>query len=306
MVIVFFSFKIYYFPVMNSIFTKLKFSRCREVMSDRDTALIHLESREFTAGEPVLISYYDALSARINTLMAVGIGEGIGKDFYRLITLGQFELVWGVGTELPDVSSLVHNEVYLYKDINTGIWYYVSAPDGRTRILEPILPIQHTFLSVQDNTIYTSGSDGIVRSITDFYTRSEIDALLETISGGDFTSLSNLENKLSQAYQKILEVTEENEEILATIEELQGSIDVINSFAERVDGIEKKVEKLEVIEQPGGENSVSGSFANIQLEGEGNTIVLDSTTVITTENINNFINEATEAIPEEILINNLT
>ena len=55
--------------------------------------------------------------------------------------------------------------------------------------------------------------------------------------------------------------------------------------------IEKKVDKLEVVEQEGGESGVSGTFVNIQLSGdEGqDPVTLDSSTVITTENIINYI-----------------
>ena len=294
---------------MSNIFSELRFSRCREVMASREVALIHLEEREFSVGEPVLISYFDSsgISSDLNTLMAVGVRNGKGKDCYRLITLGQFEVVWGIGRELPDVSSLVHNELYLYQDPNTLIWYYVSAPDGQTRTLAPILPVQHTFLCVADNTIYTSGSDRQIRSITDTYTRDEIDTLLATISGGDFTSLSNLERRLSEAYQRIIEVSERNDELTETLSELQDSINTVNDFAERIDGIERKVDKIEVIEVEGG-TEVNGTFNSIQLPtgDESNpAIILDSTTAITTENIGNYINENTEAIPQEILINNL-
>ena len=183
---------------MGNVFTKVRFSRCREIMSSREAAMIHLGDKEFVAGEPVIINYFEDTNASVNTIMAVGIKNGKGSDCYRIITLGQYEIVWGVGRQLPDVSSLVHDELYLYQD-NDDVWYYVSAQDG-VRILEPLLPYPHTFINIANNTIYVSDSDRHVRSINDVYTKSEIDALLESISGGDFTSLSALERRLNEAY----------------------------------------------------------------------------------------------------------
>lgn len=286
---------------MGNVFTKVRFSRCREVMSSREAAMIHLGEKEFEAGEPVIINYFEETNASVNTIMAVGIKNGKGSDCYRIITLGQYEIVWGVGRDLPDVSSLVHDELYLYQD-NDGVWYYVSAPDKITRILEPLLPYPHTFINIANNTIYVSDSDRHVRSINDVYTKSEIDELLTTISGGDFTSLSALESRLNEAYLRINEVIEQNRELAETIEGIQGSLGVIQEFGNKVDDIQNKVSALEVDSDSG---NVSGTFSSIQItEGEGgsgDTIVIDKNTVITSENIEYYIGDTSEAIPVEIL-----
>lgn len=270
-------------------------------MSSREAAMIHLGEKEFEAGEPVIINYFEETNASVNTIMAVGIKNGKGSDCYRIITLGQYEIVWGVGRDLPDVSSLVHDELYLYQD-NDGVWYYVSAPDKITRILEPLLPYPHTFINIANNTIYVSDSDRHVRSINDVYTKSEIDELLTTISGGDFTSLSTLESRLNEAYLRINEVIEQNRELAETIEGIQGSLGVIQEFGNRVDDIQNRVSALEVDSDSG---NVSGTFSSIQItEGEGgsgDTIVIDKNTVITSENIEYYIGDTSEAIPMEIL-----
>ncbi len=270
-------------------------------MSSREAAMIHLGEKEFEAGEPVIVNYFEETNASVNTIMAVGIKNGKGSDCYRIITLGQYEIVWGVGRDLPDVSSLVHDELYLYQD-NDGVWYYVSAPDKITRILEPLLPYPHTFINIANNTIYVSDSDRHVRSINDVYTKSEIDELLTTISGGDFTSLSALESRLNEAYLRINEVIEQNRELAETIEGIQGSLGVIQEFGDKVDDIQNRVSALEVDSDSG---NVSGTFSSIQItEGEGgsgDTIVIDKNTVITSENIEYYIGDTSEAIPVEIL-----
>ena len=285
---------------MGNVITKVRFSRCREIMDSRSTAMIHLREKEFTVGEPALVNYFEDTNASVNTIMAVGIKDGKGPDCFRIITLGQYEIVWGVGRELPDVSSLVHDELYLYQDSN-DVWYYVSAEDG-VRMIEPLLPYPHTFINIANNTIYVSDSDRRVRSINDVYTKSEIDALLSSISGGEFSSLSTLEQRLNEAYLRINEVVAQNQSLVETIEGIQGSLSVIQDFGERVSEIEDRVSSLEVDDESG---NVSGTFSSITISdnpsGGGDNIIIDSSTVVTSENINYYLGEATSAIPEETL-----
>lgn len=285
---------------MGNVITKVRFSRCREIMDSRSTAMIHLREKEFTVGEPALVNYFEDTNASVNTIMAVGIKDGKGPDCFRIITLGQYEIVWGVGRELPDVSSLVHDELYLYQDSN-DVWYYVSAEDG-VRMIEPLLPYPHTFINIANNTIYVSDSDRRVRSINDVYTKSEIDALLSSISGGEFSSLSTLEQRLNEAYLRINEVVAQNQSLVETIEGIQGSLSVIQDFGEKVSEIEDRVSSLEVDDESG---NVSGTFSSITISdspsGGGDNIIIDSSTVVTSENINYYLGEATSAIPEETL-----
>ena len=287
---------------MGNVITKVRFSRCREIMDSRSTAMIHLREKEFTVGEPALVNYFEDTNASVNTIMAVGIKDGKGPDCFRIITLGQYEIVWGVGRELPDVSSLVHDELYLYQDSN-DVWYYVSAEDG-VRMIEPLLPYPHTFINIANNTIYVSDSDRRVRSINDVYTKSEIDALLSSISGGEFSSLSTLEQRLNEAYLLINEVIAQNQTLMETIEGVQGSLSAIQEFGNKVSEIEDRVSSLEVDDDSG---NVSGTFSSITIsdsqggEGGSGDIIIDSSTVVTSENINYYLGEVTSAIPEETL-----
>ena len=271
-------------------------------MDSRSTAMIHLREKEFTVGEPALVNYFEDTNASVNTIMAVGIKDGKGPDCFRIITLGQYEIVWGVGRELPDVSSLVHDELYLYQDSN-DVWYYVSAEDG-VRMIEPLLPYPHTFINIANNTIYVSDSDRRVRSINDVYTKSEIDALLSSISGGEFSSLSTLEQRLNEAYLLINEVIAQNQTLMETIEGVQGSLSAIQEFGNKVSEIEDRVSSLEVDDDSG---NVSGTFSSITIsdsqggEGGSGDIIIDSSTVVTSENINYYLGEVTSAIPEETL-----
>ena len=224
---------------------------------------------------------------------------GRGKDCFRIITLGQYEIIWGVVDTLPDVSSLVHDELYLYKDSN-DLWYYVSAPDGITRIIEPLLPVPHMFLNIEDNIIYVSDTDRQVRPIYDMYSKQEIDALLEVISGGEFSSLSALERKIDDAYRTIQEVKEQNEELVQIIEGVGDTIEVVQDFADRVDVIEKKVSALDINQ----DGTISATLSNVSLvdgTSDSSPVIINKSTAITTNNITEIIDADMEPISTSIL-----
>lgn len=283
---------------MGNISTRLKFSRCREVMSSRGVALVHLREREFVRGEPAIVNYYEnsSVNSSINTIVAVGIKNGKGKDCFRVVTLGQYEIVWGISDILPDVTSLIHDELYLWRN-PMGVWHYVSAPDGRTRTIEPILPMPHIYLNLDDNMIYVSDEDRQVRKISDVYTKSEIDDLLATISGGDFSSLSNLEKRINEVYDSVQEVIARNNELVDIIEGMNASIDAVDDLTDRVEALEEKTAGLEV-DQNG---NISGSFSEvIFVGGETVDVTINKENVVTRDNIDDCVTPA-EAIPIEIL-----
>lgn len=290
---------------MANVFTKVRFSRCREIQPDRNTAMLHLCDKEFSPGEPVLVNYTDDDHASINTIMAVGIKQGKGQDCYKVISLGQFEIIWGIfrgSLEVPDVSCMVHDELYLWQNPD-GVWYYVSI-HGTERVFEPLLPYPQTFINVADNTIYVSDSDRHVRSINDVYTKSEIDDLLSSISGGQFSSLSALEQRLNDAYLAIYEVKERNDELTEVIEGMQDSLAIVEEFGDKVEDIESRVSTLEVDSESG---DVSGTFSSIEIkDSDDSNIIINKDTVITSENIEYYLGEETSPIPPDILDQTLT
>jgi len=293
---------------MGNVFTKVRFSRCREVMETREAAMIHLREREFMIGEPAIVNYIDVRgNESLNTIMAVGVKNGKGPDCFKIITLGQYEIVWGVGRELPDASDVAHGELYLWQD-RYGVWWYVSGEPqeggGVDRKKEPLLPYPHTFLNIVDNTVYVSDLDCHVRSICDVYTKSEIDDLLAAISGGEFSSLSTLEQRLNEAYLRINEVAEQNAELTEVIQGMQDSLEIVQEFGEKVEEFETKVSCLEVDPDSG---EVTGTFSSIQIEDpENSNIVIDKDTVVTAENIDSYLGEGHERIPLELLDQELT
>ena len=76
------------------------------------------------------------------------------KDCYKIISLGGLELVRNVVTELPDVSALVHGELYLYEDQSSGKWYYVYEI-GNERQIDEIIAPPTIYVNIQARILQT-------------------------------------------------------------------------------------------------------------------------------------------------------
>lgn len=220
--------------------TIIRFPRCREIQSSRQHALIHLtEDINHIVGQPVIVSYYTDLSkTSIDTMLAMGIKNGKGKDCFSIIHTGQFIVVDDVVYSVPDVSSLVHEEIYLFNNVNgSKAWYLVYSEDGIHRTLEELDERPRFYINLKDNSIWVSGSDCKARPLYEIYTRAEVDALIEQIKID--TDFERIEEKLDEAieksnfaYDKVLELEEEIQDIeigtesIDTIARLHSNLEV--------------------------------------------------------------------------------
>lgn len=137
----------------------IQFSRDEIIESSYDVAIIKLNTFNHVVGQPVLVRYYDSQS-RVNSILAVGILDGPGKENYTIISNGAIEPVTGVyNTRLPDVSSLVNNEVYVCYDSNDVPSYCYL--EGAAKSYTPIT-IDKTFYSALDGFLWFV-SNGVIR-----------------------------------------------------------------------------------------------------------------------------------------------
>lgn len=181
-------------------FYQIKISRSKYVERDRSIAILRLNQHEFVIGEPVMVRYYaDEKQTEIDNIFALGVKNGVGENCYQIISLGGLDLVRDVVTELPDVSLLVHGELYLYQDEN-NIWNYVYE-DGGVRQIEPITGGPFVFSSIEDKYRWFY-KDGTLKREDDFYTESEINKM---ISGWD----TNIQNAI-KSIEEIKELAYKN------------------------------------------------------------------------------------------------
>lgn len=160
--------------------TLIQISRSQYVEVDRSIAILRLDQHLFEVGEPVQVRYYlDEEQTEIDTILAMGIRKGYGKDCYRILSLGGLELVRDVVSELPDVSSLVHGEVYLYQNPLDAKWYYVYAL-GESRQMEEIVGSPRTFVNINDRYRWF-WKDGDLKREDDFYNSSHLTGIIEEV-----------------------------------------------------------------------------------------------------------------------------
>jgi hypothetical protein len=168
-------------------YTKIKLSRGAYTEDSREIAILHLDLRDFSPGEAAIVNYYtDETKTNIDTVFAVGVKSGKGRDKYRIISAGQFIVVWDVVTILPDVSKLAHDELYLYHDTNNDTWQLVYAEDN-TRVTSPIPAIAQTYLCLKDNNLYVSSENQKVKRVNDLATEQDLADIIEQGGNADYS-----------------------------------------------------------------------------------------------------------------------
>lgn len=174
--------------------TVIKIYRDKYIEESVDVAIIKLDTMIHQKGVLCMINYYTSDNHNtFDTVFASGVKDGVGRDCYRIISLRQENMIWGVGDTLPDVSNLIHGEKYLYRDTQNNWWLVQIASDGRTRELLrlPTTPTNYTL--IYDNSKWLSDSHG-VRRLGDTYTREEIDDFIQesinTVKYVEFDSLT--------------------------------------------------------------------------------------------------------------------
>jgi len=115
----------------------LKVSRSKYIEESKDIALIRLDTIQHIVGQPVMINYY-ATNGDLETITAIGVKDGVGRDCYSIVSTSKESIVNNVYEELPDVSELVHGARYICKLEDK--WSIVRIDDNNNvRLVETLL-----------------------------------------------------------------------------------------------------------------------------------------------------------------------
>lgn len=168
---------------------KIQISRSHYIEDSRAIAVLRLNTYDFKKGELVMLNYYKDQDFRnnIGVLIAIGVKDGIGEDCYRLISVGGTVPVRYVG-ELPDVSKLVHGEVYVWYGPEDNLedtpdtWNYVYAekPDLEHRVIEPITGGPYIFVDLETGYRWFYENQDCKRE-DDYFTIDKMEQLLQKI-----------------------------------------------------------------------------------------------------------------------------
>lgn len=189
-----------------------------------------------------MVKYYTDQKT-VDTVFALGTGDGIGESFYKVISLGGLELVSGVYiNDRPDVVDLSHGELYLYRDSDL-IWNYVYLPDGEVdRVTIPITNLAPTvFVNIKDKYRWF-WKNGELKREDDFFSGDEMEKVINdlyyeigppkltaVITGGHYTKYSGYVESIKPG-QDLFKVGEE-------INTLRVEVNVIDSLGNNLTGL---------------------------------------------------------------------
>lgn len=161
---------------------KIQISRSKYVEESRAIADLRLTEKAFLPGEIMMLNYYKDPDFRndIGVLIAIGVKEGVGEDCYRILSAGGTVKVRNVVDKLPDVSKLVHNELYIYHDPE-GVWNYVyKVDDEPPRRIEPITGGPYIFVDLESGYRWFYEDQDCKRE-DDFFSSKKIIELLAAL-----------------------------------------------------------------------------------------------------------------------------
>lgn len=163
----------------------MRISRSNEIKNDLDQAILWLNNLHFEAGYLIMVNYrVNGPGSDIDAVLALGLKSGTGKGYYKVVSTTKKSLVWGVfydPYDLPDVSSLDHEEDYLYHDPTTDTWFLVNNKN-KIRTFTEISDIPQTFINLADSTVWVSNENKRVarlNDLADLYSKTEIDRKIE-------------------------------------------------------------------------------------------------------------------------------
>ena len=161
--------------------TIIRISRSKNIEASANNALLALDNFQNIVGQFVMVRYYkNPNHTEIDTLVTIGIQNGTGRESYKIVYIGDVKTlvneIWTTPGTAPDVSLLAHGELYIIRNEN-NVWCYCYAVNDR-RYIEPITGGPYVYLNVGDGYVYYF-EDGVLRREGDFYTKAEVEALVD-------------------------------------------------------------------------------------------------------------------------------
>lgn len=166
----------------------IKISRSKNIEESVEVAILKLDTIFHYKGVFCMVNYKDA-DENLDSVVALGLHDGIGRDCYKIVSLHKDNIVWGVQNFLPDISNLVHDEKYIYHNTEEEGWYIVygiqRGEERWTRIIERVGELYKgwtKFINLADYTEWVyDPDDKKVRLLYDFYNKKEIEDLIEKV-----------------------------------------------------------------------------------------------------------------------------
>ena len=198
---------------MSKINTLIKSPISSHIEISVNQALTRLNDRYHVIGEPDVVVYQEG--NKFNAIFAIGTRNGKGCDSYRVISVRECDIIWGIiYNTLPALSR--EDRYYLFKDTKNN-WFLVNS---KTKTSLP----DKTYTDITTGKVYVT-KDGLVRDICDFFTKTEVDSLIGETTNGIVQADWNDNSPLSRAYIKNKPTTFSGfeEDITYSISKIEGT-----------------------------------------------------------------------------------
>ena len=133
----------------------IKIKRTGKIFRTIQEALVYINNIPHKKGQPVMLLYCIDEN-NVDSILALGIEDGVGPDSYKIISVSGIKVISGIITseeELPDSSTLVNSETYVYRETITNDLYWIFL-DQTHREVAPIDPnIYYRVYSLADKQI---------------------------------------------------------------------------------------------------------------------------------------------------------
>ena len=158
------------------------------------SALVALGTTKMTDGEIYKIQYINSFG-HTDYLLGLGTGEGVGPDYYTILSSRREFLVSSIVTSLPDISSAIFGSVYLLVDGDKVYRCHLSE-EGQEWEMEEVQG-DHILTCLSDSGMYLL-SGGRVKKLSD-------SLVITDPSQAILDKLTNLEDN----YAKIVRLTQD-------------------------------------------------------------------------------------------------
>lgn len=215
----------------------------REVThKNKASALVVLNTLTIKEGEILKIKYYTP-SGQEDSLVAIGIGNGVGPSYYTLVSDQSIPLITSILDYRPDVSDMVSGAIYLFNDSASN--NYLKYYNLNGNLIEEEITENFYFTNLEDTKYYyfdsTKGAQKIINVSTNL---------------SDKASFQGIVNVSKERYQELLDSNQVVDDMVYLVNDgvnvtglfynympFEFDVDPGGEIKNRIDTLEAKVDR---------------------------------------------------------------
>lgn len=215
----------------------------REVThKNKASALVVLNTLTIKEGEILKIKYYTS-SGQEDSLVAIGIGNGVGPSYYTLVSDQSIPLITSILDYRPDVSDMVSGAIYLFNDSASN--NYLKYYNLNGNLIEEEITENFYFTNLEDTKYYyfdsTKGAQKIINVSTNL---------------SDKASFQGIVNVSKERYQELLDSNQVVDDMVYLVNDgvnvtglfynympFEFDVDPGGEIKNRIDTLEAKVDR---------------------------------------------------------------